>query len=448
LQRKKDRAIVLGRRLRRSPGTTRTHERRASNRLRARVLHQAASDAILGPGRRFGDGDGDGSGTFDAMTPALDDLPDPRSFPSASSIPPWAADVHGLAAKGLDASTGQAADALAEALSRRLRQLLEGGDGESLAALLRLSPSVAIHRHVARALARLARRPGSDDDPLALTLFALPVVVVAATSSRENATVRIPGILADAAAVRAVLQQHHALGGNESFAIGNALAASDTIDIRRLPSLLATRMLSEDRPPLDVAPADIEVVAEERAHLRFLVGSAIAAPGVDLFPQGSRMPWAMPLARELIAQLSRPGVSIVALPRGPADLATALSQGVATQRDVSAQLFASNALRSLRAEAGEPSAVISAHHAPDAPGGGELRLSLSSPLAPRAAQGFRCAILPAERVVDVATMLVDLMRDCRVADVRIVRGVHADRDALTGGPLLFKPETLPQRAVH
>jgi hypothetical protein len=75
-----------------------------------------------------------------------------------------------------------------------------------------------------------------------------------------------------------------------------------------------------------------------------------------------------------------------------------------------------------------------------------LRLSLSSPFAPRAAQGFRCAIQPMERVVDVATMLIDLLRDCRVADVRVVPGVHADRDALTGGPLLFKPEALPLRA--
>ena len=113
------------------------------------------------------------------------------------------------------------------------------------------------------------------------------------------------------------------------------------------------------------------------------------------------------------------------------------------QRDVSAQLFASNALRQLRASVGEPVAVISAHRADDAPGGGELRLSLSSVLEPRDAQGFRCPVYPWERVVDVATMLVELLRDCRVGDIRAVAGVHADRDALTGGPLLFKPETIP-----
>jgi len=92
---------------------------------------------------------------------------------------------------------------------------------------------------------------------------------------------------------------------------------------------------------------------------------------------------------------------------------------------------------------GEPAAVISAHRAADAPGAGELRLSLSSPFEPRDAQGFRCPVYPWERVVDVATMLVELLHDCRVTDIRAVAGVHADRDPLTGGPLLFKPETLP-----
>jgi hypothetical protein len=48
-----------------------------------------------------------------------------------------------------------------------------------------------------------------------------------------------------------------------------------------------------------------------------------------------------------------------------------------------------------------------------------------------------------DRVSDVATVLVDLLADCRVGDVRIVPGVHADRDPATGRTLLFKPDTMP-----
>ena len=43
-------------------------------------------------------------------------------------------------------------------------------------------------------------------------------------------------------------------------------------------------------------------------------------------------------------------------------------------------------------------------------------------------------------------MLLELLRDCRVVDVRVVPGVHADRDAATGVRLMFKPDTLPPEA--
>ena len=118
------------------------------------------------------------------------------------------------------------------------------------------------------------------------------------------------------------------------------------------------------------------------------------------------------------------------------------------QREVAAQIFASNALRKFRASVGEPIAVISAHRADDAPGGGELRLSLSSPFALRDAEGFRCRLYPHESVRDVATMLRDLLRDCRVADVRVRSGVHPDVDSETGMRLLFKEAEAAPHPLH
>jgi hypothetical protein len=93
---------------------------------------------------------------------------------------------------------------------------------------------------------------------------------------------------------------------------------------------------------------------------------------------------------------------------------------------------------------GEPSAVISAHRCATSPGGGELRLSLSSPFDPRQAEGFRCPLFAFDRAGDVATMLVDLLRDCRVGDVRVVAGVQPDRDPGTGMVLLFKADAIPR----
>jgi hypothetical protein len=155
------------------------------------------------------------------------------------------------------------------------------------------------------------------------------------------------------------------------------------------------------------------------------------------------------LSKALSEELALAGATVLALPRAPQRPLPAVAAGHAAQREVGAQLFAGNAIRKLRVAAGEPTAVISAHRAPDAPGGGELRLSLSSPFVPRDAEGFRCPLYPLDRVTDVATMLVDLLSDCRVTDIRFAAGVHPDRDPTTGRTLLFKPDTLPgAAAVH
>jgi hypothetical protein len=46
-------------------------------------------------------------------------------------------------------------------------------------------------------------------------------------------------------------------------------------------------------------------------------------------------------------------------------------------------------------------------------------------------------------VHDVVAMLTGLLRDCRVGDVRLRAGVHADIDPLTGGALLFMEAEAP-----
>jgi hypothetical protein len=144
-----------------------------------------------------------------------------------------------------------------------------------------------------------------------------------------------------------------------------------------------------------------------------------------------------------VRALAHPDATLLALPAAPERPLQAVRTARALQRDVAAQVFASNALRAIRGRSGEPVAVVSAHRAPDAPGGGELRVSLSSPFEPRDAEGFRCPLHPLERADDVAQALISLLRDCRVADVRMLAGVHPDRVEGSAQRLLFKPDTIP-----
>ncbi len=370
-------------------------------------------------------------------------------FPAVASATEPARGCYLLAESSLGAETAQRADAVDRELRATLLGQLHDG-GRALAALLTDAPSVEVARHLWRTLDAAWRdATPAGDGSLAVTIFALPLVIVVGREGTGEDGV-LSGIVDDPAKLAGILREHGALAGNATFALSNALVAADAIDVARLPEILAWCRLPEASPTGALLPARAfepsplpYSAGREGVHLRFLVGGALAKPAADLTAEMSVGAWGGPLVRELVAQLGSDRASVLALPRAPQRLLPAVTQGRGAQREIAAQIFASNAIRKLRGTVGEPCAVISAHRAPDAPGGGELRLSLSSPFEPGAAEGFRCPLHPLDRVGDVAAMLVDLMRDCRVTDVRTLAGVHADRAAGTGLPLLFKPDTIP-----
>jgi hypothetical protein len=375
----------------------------------------------------------------------MTDIADPRTFPPASGSRHAA--MFDLAASSLGNASMARADELDRRLAQELARHLLAGDAASLVRMFDDAPSAAVARHLWRLLIQAWREASqaTEGEGVRATLFMVPVVIVAG-SQTASAVPALDGVLAEPERVRALLCEHRAIGGSQSFALASALAAVNGLGAAQLPTLLRWQReaLTGADAVRDLAPAPIAVPAgHETAHLRFLVGTALAAPDVDLLAAADTGRWALPLAQELGRQLAVPGVSILALPGVPAPPPTALQRGRAAHRSVGAELFASNAIRRLRASVGEPCAVISAHRCPEAPGGGELRLSLSSVFDSRQAEGFRCPLFPIDAAADVATMLTELMRDCRVADVRVVAGVHADRDPATGLALLFKADSAP-----
>jgi hypothetical protein len=367
----------------------------------------------------------------------MTDADDPRHFPQANMASPEAARLHALAARS-QAALGPKAAAIDAQIIEVLAALLMPPNGGRLAAVFATAPSVPVHRHLWRLLVHCERQQGAGV-ALGISIFAVPLVVVAGIEAAEIAQAVLPCVLDDVSGPAAILRSHHALAGNQAFALANALVASGALDFARLPDLMSWR----DRPegPAGapaVAPSPIALArGPETVHLRFLLGSALAAPRADLLEDAVGA-WGMPLAHALGRQLAAPGTSVLVLPRAPRSLLRALHEGRVAQREAGAHLFASNAIRKLRATVGEPTAVVSAHRVEGAAGGGEIRLSLSSPFDPREAEGFRCPLFPLDRVGDVVAMLTDLLGECRVTDVRVIPGIHADRHADTGLPLLFK----------
>jgi hypothetical protein len=373
--------------------------------------------------------------------PLSGSIPDPRSFRPVVAAPAAARAWYALAESSLSAETGVRADEAMMALRNALARAIED-DPPALDDAVAHAPAPATARVLWREL-DAACAAANDASGLDATVFALPIVVVAAMQRSDGEAV-VPGVLDSIDAIGTVLREGKAIGGSETFALANTLVGARALSIASLPQWLALRRGGMDATSDLFAPVPIRVMgATEGAHLRFLCGRAIHAPGIDLLRDAGVGGWGMPLTRALNAELAAPGLSLLVLPRAPARPLPALQRGLAAQREVGAQLFASNAIRKLRAAVGEPQAVISAHTAEDAPGGGELRLSISSPFEPRDAEGFRCPLHPIERASDVAAMLIELLHDCRVHDVRVVAGVHPDRHAGSRMPLLFKPETIP-----
>jgi hypothetical protein len=368
----------------------------------------------------------------------MPEISDPRTFPDSLTASSEEARLHGLAAHSQTAETGQQAAAFDKEIRDALSALLTPTHGERLAAVFATAPTAAIYRHLWRQLAQCT--PQGPASELKVTLFALPLVIVAGLEAGPDARATLPCVLDDTAALVEILREHGALGGNQSFALANALVATAAIDLGQLPDLLSWSASAESAlTARALEPAPIVLTGgPETVHLRFLVGSALAAPDTDLLRRTDVGKWGMPLAQALGRQAGAPGITVLVLPRAPQSLLQAVRQGRAAQREVGAQLFAANAIRRLRAAVGEPTAVISAHRCPGAVNGGEVRLSLSSPFDPREAEGFRCPLYPTETVDEVVAMLTDFLSECRVGDVRVVPGVHGDRDPATGLPLLFK----------
>ena len=378
---------------------------------------------------------------------------DPRTFPSSVAAPEAARSLYALAEARLGAETGLRSDAMDGELRAAVAARFKD-DGAALAAIIAGAPSVAVARQLWRALESVGRDAALPEGAnLAVAVFALPLVIVTGREG-EGGDGALPGILDDTAKLAAILRGAGALAGNHSFVLSNALVAADAIDVARLPEIYSWCRLPDALGPGAALPQRVLLPAplayhagRESVHLRFLVGTAIAKPGVDLLAESGVGKWGVALTQELGVQLGAGRIPVLALPRAPQRLLPAVTQGRTAQREVSALIFASNAIRRFRGAVGEPAAVISAHRTSGEPGGGELRLSLSSPFEPRAAEGFRCPLYPLDRVGDVVTMLIDLLRDCRVTDIRVLAGVHADRIDGTGLPLLFKPDTIPA-SIH
>jgi hypothetical protein len=363
-------------------------------------------------------------------------MPDPRAFPvytASAKIP-----LIDLALEALATEQSVVQQRLDERIVAQIAEMIASGQTALIDAALRAAPSLEVLRHLTRRLAEghaHAGRAQSDPD-LPLTVFALPVVVIAGSAGPTQ----LPGAVPDINEIVAAMKAGAALRGNQSFVLSNSLMSGASLALAKLPDTLAWWRATPGTP-VAVPPSRANVpAAQETALLRFFIGTAIAGPTVNLFTERDTGKWGMAFTQALSKQLAAPNLTVLALPRPPASPLAALLVGQVAQRDVAMQLFVGNAVRKFRERFGDPRAVISAHRMGD---GGEVRLSLSHAFDEKGAEGFRATLYPHERAQDVAVAMQDLLRECNVADVTTLAEVFPDVEPKTGIPLFFKPEAIP-----
>ncbi|MEO7254430.1 MAG: hypothetical protein ABIZ64_09360 [Casimicrobium sp.] len=362
-------------------------------------------------------------------------LPDPRAFPIYDSAQPNP--LIDLALASLATELGVIQEKRDNELRERLATLLLSGNIVEIADALERSPTHAVLRHITRTLAGAHVDAGHarGDAALPSTVFAIPLVIVAANSGPLN----VPGALPNIDEITTLMKGNGALRGNENFVLSNAMAPASAMALEKLPATLGWWSAASGAP-IAIEKASLPVPAnQESVFLRFLVGTALAGPGVDLLTANDTGKWGMPFTQAFAKQLGGGTLSLLAMPRPPRSPLAALMQGRAAQREVSMQLFATNAIRKFRASVGEPEAVISAHRTA---GGGEVRLSLSNSFDEKGAEGFRAELQATDRAQDVAVLMADLLRECNVESVAVLADVFPDIDSESKLPMLFRADAL------
>jgi hypothetical protein len=307
-------------------------------------------------------------------------------------------------------------------LTAALRDRAAAGEDAQIAEALAAAPSRILYRRLWQALCAALEHPLAEES-VGVRVFAIPWAIVCTS----DAAATLPGVLPDVGALAGVLEAGGVFGGSRNLGLGSALVSIETLERLRPSEVL--RMSST--PALrDLAPAPIAVTrAVEEVHVRFVLGAAIApAHAPDIVETGANVgKWGTAALRAMAAQLGLAGVQILPLPRPPAGLMTAASQGRRAGIETAFNLFVSNTVRRFRSAVGDPNVTLSSHAC------GEIRITLHTPFDDTL-EGFRWPLHPADDLEEVERTITAMLWECRLAQPHVVPGVLPDRTS-TGAVL-------------
>lgn len=335
-------------------------------------------------------------------------LPDPRP---ASDFP--AEPLHDRLRSAWDARAQGRSSHAWTGLVRGVRRSLERGDDDDVVSLLRGTvPGAALL--AARAVDDAVNGIGTEEDlALAARVFLMPVLVVTAGAFPAV----VPGAVAETGEIVQTMRAAGALGPVESFALSGALGAGEEAAGKSPAALHRFVRAGAAEGGVELLhPAPVEIdSADERVHIRFLAGMSVTAGHAPTFLEtaGGVGRWGMTMARLLARQLTPTGVSLLAIPRAPMSWYCAVAEGTFAREEASFNLFATSAIRQIRSSTGDPFAVVSSCS------DGTIRIDLRSPFDEMEARSHVWVLDVHHDLDRVERSIVDLLKECRLDDVRL-----------------------------
>lgn len=336
-------------------------------------------------------------------------LPDPRPDRTLPDDHPFAARMAALE----EAGAGTRAH---EMLVKVMRRALEGGDGEAVRTAVLHAPR-GLAPKVAQAADDAVNGVGDDAleaSQVLVRLFLVPVLFVTA----GTAPATVPGAVPDVTELQEIMRGAGALGPVENFALGNALgsaAAVRSTSPAALHALVRGFGAGQGASVFEPAPIALES-ADEQVHLRFLAGVSVTSAAAPTFLEtaGQVGRWGMAVSRALARQLAVPGLSLLALPRAPMPWYRALAEGLFAREEIAFSLFASNAIRRVRGESGDPVATVAALQ------DSTVRIDLVSPFDAMNMHSHSWPLSSMDDLGRVEHAIRTLLEECRVARVDVI----------------------------
>ncbi|UTH74802.1 hypothetical protein [Chromobacterium sp. IIBBL 290-4] len=352
-------------------------------------------------------------------------LPDPRQYHPQVSLTNRL--IH-HAQSVLDAPDAGEREMWRQALAGAMDEMLQRDEVLSISVALAMVPTQACYQVVWDALRHAVEETGGAR----AIVFAMPLVLVAGSRSQTE----LPGAVADAAGLNALLRQHGVFADGADVTISGILShPDDLIGLDTLKLYKMTRQGEAAREGLPNRAAPV-TVKEEGVFLRYMIGVAIQREGEEppVRLGGSVGVWGMPVMKFLGEQLKADGVTLFPIARPPLPAMQALVAGNFARFEVALQVFASSQIRHLRELNLEPVAILSAHN------NGEVHFTLSAQGDDRNWEGFVWPLASLDNVQLIEENFRELMRECHVREVHVLPELQPEsRDGI---PLFFTADDL------